>query len=55
MAEVTISLERYDQLIRAEQDANVLKGIIASKVERFGGLSLDELRVLDDSYNGASE
>lgn len=52
MTEVTISIERFQQLIRAEHDANALKALIASTVDRYCSLSLDELRLLDEIYRG---
>ena len=55
MAEITIPIERYDQLVKAEQDANILKGIIAAKVNRYSGLDLADLRVLHAAYNGGEE
>ena len=45
---VTIPQSRYEELLIAEQDANRLKGIIASKTNHYTGLSLEELRILRD-------
>lgn len=46
--EVTISQARYNELVKAEQDANRLKDFIANKVDSYSALSLQELRTLRD-------
>lgn len=55
MKEVTIPIERYDQLIRAEQDANILKGLLSAKVADFSGMDLAEIRVLHKAYCEVAE
>lgn len=50
MKEITIPIERYDQLIKAEQDANVLKALLSAKVDDFSGLDLADIRVLHKAY-----
>ena len=47
---VGISMERFQQLIRAEQDANHLKTLIADKVENYGSFSRDEMKLLYTMY-----
>lgn len=61
MQEVTISLDRFQQLLRAEQDANHLKALIADKFESYGSLDREDLKLLCilycgySGYNGAVE
>ena len=48
---VTIPLERYEQLIRAEHDANQLKSLIEDKHT----LDYGDMRLLQDIYIGNKE
>lgn len=50
MPEVTISVERFQQLIRAEQDANQLKALIAEKTEHYQTIDRDDLKLLYTIY-----
>ena len=45
-ASVTISRQRYAELVIAEADAQRLKAIIHDAVENYHSLSRDELKVL---------
>lgn len=47
---VSVSLERLQQLIRAEQDANHLKALLADKFENYGDFSRDEMKLLYIMY-----
>lgn len=55
MQEITISLERFQQLVRAEQDANFLKNLLAVKYNNFGIVDRDEVKLLCKIYFGDSE
>lgn len=50
--DVTIALERYDALIRAERDATMLKRIIRERGTDYGTLKYEELRLLHSLVNG---
>ena len=52
---ISISEKRYEQLIRAEQDANRLKALIAEKAEAYGSLDRDALRILYTMFIGEKE
>lgn len=52
---VTISVERYDQLIRAEEDANQLKSLIADTFENYEVLDRAKLALLNKLYFGNKE
>lgn len=43
---IAVDEKRYDQLIRAEHDANQLKALIAEKVDGLGSFSREELKLL---------
>ena len=45
-ASVTISRQRYAELVIAEADAQRLKAIISDAVENYHSLSREELKVL---------
>lgn len=47
-ASVTISRQRYAELVIAEADAKRLKEIIAKAVENYSSLSYENLKVLRD-------
>lgn len=52
---VAIPLERYEQLIRAEHDANQLKALIEKKNEDYGTIDRNELLCLQAIYIGDKE
>ena len=52
---VTITVERYNQLIRAEQDANQLKMLISEKHEKYDTLDWAEMQLLYKIYVGKKE
>lgn len=52
---VTISIERYDQLIRAEQDANQLKELIVSSYDNYEVIDRAKLALLNNIYFGHKE
>lgn len=52
---VTISLERYEQLIRSEHDANQLKTLIANRASNYEGLDYVSIIHLHTLYNGNEE
>ena len=52
MQEVTISMERFQQLIRAEQDANQLKALITDKLEHYGTIDREVMKILSVLYCG---
>lgn len=52
---ISITEERYDQLIRAEQDANHLKAFFAKKYEDYGTVCRAELELLYTMFIGKKE
>lgn len=52
---VAIPIERYDQLIRAEQDANQLKTLIADTFENYEVIDRTKLGLLNKIYIGNKE
>lgn len=52
---VAISVERYDQLIRAEQDANQLKALISDSFENYEVIDRAKLALLNKLYFGNKE
>ena len=52
---VAITVERYNQLIRAEQDANQLKALIADAFENYEVLDRTKLALLNKIYIGNKE
>ena len=52
---ITISIERFQQLIRAEQDANQLKALIADAFENYEVLDRTLLDLLNKLYVGNKE
>ena len=52
---VAITVERYNQLIRAEQDANQLKNLIADAYENYAVLDRTTLGLLYKLYFGNKE
>lgn len=55
MDTITISIARFQQLIRAEQDANQLKTLIATKLDNYANIERDELKMLHAIYCGDGE
>lgn len=52
---ISVGLERYEQLIRAEQDANQLKVLIADAYENFETIDRAKLALLNKIYFGSKE
>ena len=52
---VAIPLERYEQLIRAEHDANHLKAIITDCHENYHSIARGDLDLLYSMYIGKKE
>ena len=52
---VTISIERFQQLIRAEHDANQLKTLITDTYKSFDTLDRTKLTLLNKIYCGDKE
>lgn len=52
---VAITVERYNQLIRAEQDANQLKALIADAYENYDVIDRVKLVLLNKIYIGNKE
>ena len=55
MENVSIPLERLQQLIRAEHDANHLKALISEKYDNYESINREELKVLCALYCGNKE
>jgi hypothetical protein len=47
---LTISLARFEELIRAERDANLLKSLIEARKKAWRGIQHEELVFLYDHY-----
>lgn len=52
---ITISVERFQQLIRAEQDAHQLKALIADVYENYEVIDRAKLALLNKLYFGNKE
>lgn len=52
---ITLSIERYNQLIRAEHDANHFKAMIADKLKTYDAIPYTEVATLYSMYNGDKE
>lgn len=52
---VSITLERYEQLIRSEHDANQLKTLIANKASGYEAIDHQIVSSLNALYNGNQE
>ena len=52
---ITISMERYNQLIRAEHEANHLKSLISDCHENYHNITREELNLLYTMYIGNKE
>lgn len=55
MENVSITAERYEQLIRAEQDANLLKALITDCHENYHSVSREDLNLLYTMFIGKKE
>lgn len=47
---ITISVSRYEQLVRAEKEGECLRNFIRAKHEGYGSVSYDELKTLNAMY-----
>lgn len=52
---ISISEKRYEQLIRAEHDANILKAIIADSYEEYHAIDRGVLTTLYTMFIGKKE
>ena len=52
---LSISFERYEQLIRAEHEANKIKSLISEKYENFENINRDDLKLLHAMYCNKKE
>lgn len=52
---IFLTMDRYDQLLRSEQDANYLKTLLAEKYEKYGTFSREELKILYTMFIGKEE
>lgn len=52
---ITVGLDRYEQLIRAEQDANQLKSLIADSFANYETIDRAKLVLLHKIYFGSKE
>ena len=52
---INISLERYDQLVRAEHDAHQFKAMIFDKCKTYESISYKEILTLYAMYFGKEE
>ncbi len=52
---ISVSVERYRQLVLAEHDANCLKTMIADKYENYGAFDRCTLELLYTLYCGKKE
>lgn len=52
---ISITAERYEQLIRAEHDANHLKALIADCHGNYHGITREEINILYTMYFGNKE
>ena len=48
--DIKITRARYEELIKAEHDANLLKDLIFQKAEKYDGLLASELVLLENLY-----
>lgn len=55
METITIPVERYNELIRAEKDATQLKDVIDFAKHEWRGLSYDEITILYLLHFGKEE
>lgn len=52
---ISLSLERYSQLIRSEHDANHFKALIADKRATYESIPYSEVLTLDSMYNSKED
>lgn len=50
-----LDVQRFEQLIKSEHDANYLKSLIAEKYEHYGTFSREELKILYTMFIGKEE
>lgn len=55
MPTITISVERFEQLLRAEHDANHLKALIADCHGNYHSITREDLNLLYTMYFGNKE
>ena len=46
MAEITISVERFEQLIAAEREAQIIKNVLKDKQRHYGKIDHSEIGTL---------
>ncbi len=51
MPDVTITEERYTELLRAECVAQMLKRVIADKTKHYFSMSYEEIRIYNEMFN----
>lgn len=52
---VAITVERYNQLLRAEHDANHLKTLLADRASNYESIDFQTVIFLNTIYNGNKE
>lgn len=52
---IGLDVQRFEQLIKSEHDANYLKALIAEKYENYGTFSREELKILYTMFIGKEE
>ena len=52
---VAITIERYNQLIRSEHDANQLKTLLANRASNYEGIDFQTVIYLNTIYNEKKE
>ena len=46
MAEITISVERFEQLVAAERETQIIKNVLAEKLKHYGRIDHSEICTL---------
>lgn len=52
---ISIPLWRYEQLLRSEHDANHLKTLVAEKLDNYGCIDRDELKLIHTMFFSKKE
>lgn len=52
---VNLSIERYNQLIRLENDANLLKAVISDAHDNYRSIERDDIKILYTMFIGNKE
>jgi len=52
---VVLPVDRYEQLVQGEHDAELLKKFIADKVENYGSVSREDMKLLYTLYCNKKE